>query len=327
MDNNLVTIAKQFDERTVSVEFLTDCRNTIHKATTSDRSFILRLSPQNYRTKAQIESELDFQKYLFDNGADVVNPIYCTSGERCLTAENGETHAIVSAFEYANGKDWDERNDKLPDVMQNIGKALGKIHRLSKDYTPVGVVKRRLWSEQQELTRAHDVFKNHSSVLLRKYTDFMEEMANSEMTSDNFGLTHGDYLMSNYFIGENNALSVYDFDECEYSWFAADLAICMRCYLFWTMNPADLPNKADEAEMMHYNLLLGYSEENTVTEDMVFGLEKYIKIRDYIELVQLLTQGELNEIEQTLHDMILDRVLYGKPFLEFSKERAKTLLH
>ena len=325
IENVLLETAKQFDRNAISVEILANCRNKIYKANCLDYSFVLRLSDEQHRSFKQIESELDFQKYLFDNGADVAKILQTESGENCLVVEMDNSCFIVSAFEYVIYKDWSERNDNSEETYILIGKALGKIHKLSKQYNPVSVEKRRLWSEQQELQKAGKLFKIYNAALYDKFTDFMCQMDREDKNIDNFGLTHGDYLISNYLIDDNN-IKVIDFDECEYSWYAADLAICMRCYLFWTEHPEDLPKKAKEAELMHYNLLLGYSSENKVTKDMVFDLEKYIKIRDYIELAQLLGQTELNDIEKTLFEMCIDRVLNNKPFLEISTEKPERFL-
>ena len=319
MYNILLNIAKQFDKNAISVELLTKCRNTIYKVDCADYSFILRLSSEHHRNAEQIKSELDFQKYLFDNGAAVAQPFQTESGETCLPLEMDNSRFICSAFEYVEGKSWDERKDNSEQIFIKIGAALGKIHKLSKEYKPVNVVKRRLWSEQQELLKA-DIFKKHSMELHDKYLDFMRQMDKEEKTKDTFGLTHGDYLVSNYLINDENDITVIDFDECEYSWFAADLAICIRAYLFWTENPAALPQKANEAEIMHYNLLLGYGSENKITKNMVYDLEKYIKIRDYIELAgQLSFEPEVFDdypIEKTLFEMNLDRILNDKPFFD-----------
>jgi len=239
---------------------------------------------------------------------------------------------VCSAFEYVNAKSWDGRKDNSAQLFIKIGAVLGRIHTLSKEYKPVNVIKRRSWNEQQELLQA-DTLKNHSAELYYKYLDFIGQMNDedkAEKNEDNFGLTHGDYLVSNYLIDDENNITVIDFDECEYSWFAADLAICIRAYLFWTENPAALPQKAEEAEMIHYNLLLGYGSENKITADMVYGLEKYIKMRDYIELASQCSFApetfDEYPIEKTLFEMNIDRILNDKPFLKFSTARAEKLL-
>ncbi|MDD4774066.1 MAG: phosphotransferase [Eubacteriales bacterium] len=327
MEKFLIEIAKQFYNYVISVEFLTKCKNSIYKVRCSDFSFILRLTEESHRNLKQIESELDFQKYLYNNGADVAKPLQTKLGKSCIIIEIDKLSYIVSAFEFVTGKDWNERVDNTEETFIIIGKALGKIHRLSKGYNPGNIEKRRLWSEQQELQKAGSIFRNHNTMLFNKFTEFMQLMEKEEKRGDNFGLTHGDYLVSNYLIDDHNNIKVIDFDDCEYSWYAADIAICMRCYLFWTEHPDELPMKSNEAEIMHYGLLYGYNFENKITKEMVFDLDKYFKIRDFIELAQLIIQDQLNDIEKILYDMCLDRIVNEKPFLDFNTEQAQKLLY
>lgn len=323
LEKYLLAIAKQFHANTVSVEVLAKCKNTVYKAYGSDGLFVLRLTEERHRSAEQIKSELDFQKYLFDNGAAVSKPLQTTAGENCLLLETKHSRHLVSAFSYIDAKNWDERSDS-EETFHLAGKALGKIHFLSKNYQPISVCNRRMWSKQQELLKAPSVFQNYSSVLYDQFENFMLQMNQAERNPDNFGLTHGDYLSANYLVGSDNRITVIDFDDCEYSWFAADLAIYLRCHLFWTEKPEDLPLKAKEAETLHYQFLSGYSTENKISNEMVTGLEKYIRIRDFIELAQLLTQKKRNTIERTLLKMNLDRVLNNRPFLIFDTSKAES---
>lgn len=293
----LIDIAKKYTQDVISVEFLARCRNLIYKADCRKYAFVLRLINKTNKDKEQIESELTFQNYLFQNGADVVRPLPSCFGDYCLSYHG----YWVSAFEYAAGKDWDERNDHNEKTFQLIGKALGKIHRLSKEYDP----------------NLYDVFVKH-----------MEVMDRFEKSPQTFGLTHGDYLMSNYLIADNK-IKVIDFDECEYSWYAMDLAICMRCYLIGS-SPESVSDKISEAEMMHYNILKGYSTENIINEQMIYELNALIRVRDFIELSQILERltkhEEICDMENKLLYADLERTIKGRPFMEFRTKKVETLL-
>jgi len=211
-ETTLLAMAKNFDKNAVSVKFLTKCRNSIYKVFCPDYAFVLRLTDEQYRTAGQIESELNFQKYLFDNGAAVVKPLQTESGKSCLPFEMNGSRFWVSAFDYIDGKGWDERSDNSEEIYITIGKALGKIHRLSKGYMPVGVEQRRLWSEAKEFQKAGELFKYYNSGLYDKFKEFMRQMETSEKNEDNFGLTHGDFLSSNYIFNEDNNITVFDFE-------------------------------------------------------------------------------------------------------------------
>lgn len=320
----LIDIAKKYTQDVISVEFLARCRNLIYKADCRKYAFVLRLINKTNKDKGQIESELTFQNYLFQNGADVVRPLPSCFGEYCLSYHE----YWVSAFEYAAGKDWDERNDHNERTFQLIGKALGKIHRLSKEYDPQKSVKRRLWSEQRELVNAPAIFKEYDPNLYGVFVKHMEIMDRFEKSPQTFGLTHGDYLMSNYLIADNK-IKVIDFDECEYSWYAMDLAICMRCYLIGS-SPESVSDKISEAEMMHYNILKGYSTENIINEQMIYELNALIKVRDFIELSQILERltkhEEICDMENKLLYADLERTIKGRPFMEFRTKKVETLL-
>ena len=132
-----------------------------------------------------------------------------------------------------------------------------------------------------------------------------------------FGLTHGDFLLSNYMIDRKNKVTVFDFDECEYSWFAVDIAICMHCYLIGA-KPMELTNKSEMAESMLYHLLLGYKITNTIGE-MISELQSFFRIRDYIYLSTILEkEGELSGWEKQFVETAMNRLINSDVFLDFN---------
>lgn len=322
VDSFIFEIAKKFNEYVLSVQYITTCRNIIYKAICKDSSFVIRLTDQSVRTKYQIESELRFQEYLYENGADVTKPLTTIHNEKVINCVIGTKQYYVSAFTFAEGLDWDERVDESPKVLYQIGKALGKIHKLSKRYNAENYI-RRQWYEQKELIEAPELFEKYDRELYHSFMGYIDQMKKLGNDRDRYGLTHGDYLMSNYMV-DKEKVTIIDFDECEYSWFAMDLAICIRCYLIGD-EPETVVEKVERAELIHYNLLLGYQSENTITSDMIYDLNKYIRVRDYIEIAQLIRIARqdrpLCDIEARLLKADLDRVLHDKPFIKYDLSR------
>lgn len=318
MNLTILKAAKEFDKSVLYVKHMVTCRNILYKAVSiKNNSFVIRLTDQQARTKEQLESELHFQDYLFKNGADVTRPLKTVKNEWVSDCIVDNRKYYVSGFTFAKGLNWYERDDKKPETFYQIGKALGKVHKLSKNYESTSY-KRRKWYEQQELANAPELFIDYSTELYNSFMCFVDEMKAIKNNQDNYGLTHGDYLMSNYLIDQDK-LTIIDFDECEYSWFAMDLAICIRNYLVGD-EPEKIHEKTDLAEMIYYNLLSGYQTEKSITDDMIYDLNKYICVRDYIEISQMLgliKKGRtLCDIENRLLKADIDRVLHGKPFLE-----------
>jgi len=154
----------------------------------------------------------------------------------------------------------------------------------------------------------------------------MAEMKNLPVESAGFGLTHGDYLLSNYMITGDNHITVFDFDECEYSWYAMDLAICMHCYLIGP-EPALLPAQAAVAEAMLYNLLRGYTSETPISREMLPRLQAFFKVRDFIYLSSILEKNQkLAGWNKAFAETCTERILNNRPFLEFDMGRALGVL-
>jgi Ser/Thr protein kinase RdoA (MazF antagonist) len=201
---DLLRIAEQYDSNALNLEFLRKSHNYTYKVICPDSSFILRLSSEQHRSKNQILSELDFQYYLHKNGASVVSPLITNENE-CIIPVLVDGHMFyATAFSWAEGLNWDNRSlDLTLDGLFNIGKELGKIHRLSMNYKPENVEKRRLWNENQHLVKAYEIFKAYDIKLYGAFIEYMDDMRALSKDESLFGLTHGDYLLSNYMIVKN----------------------------------------------------------------------------------------------------------------------------
>lgn len=323
----LLSAARQFLPGASRVAFLRESHNLIYRAECGQGgAFILRLTAEGHRGADEIAGELEFQRYLYENGAPVVTPL--PAGDRyVLPITAGGQIYSAAAFSLARGHNWDERCDHEPEIFFGIGKALGQIHRLSKAYIPAHAGRRRQWDESQHLRKAPALLRAYDSRLCGAFHSLMEEMKGFPADSADFGLTHGDYLLSNYMIDEDGRITVIDFDECEYSWYAVDLAICMHCYLIGP-EPALLHTQGDAAEAMLYNLLRGYVSETPIRREMLLRLQSFFKVRDFIYLSSILEKGKkLAGWDKAFAETCTDRILNGRPFLEFSMERALDLIN
>ena len=195
MNLTIFKIAKEFDKSVLYVKYMVTCRNILYKAVSiKNKSFVIRLTVQQIRTKEQLESELHFQDYLFRNGANVTRPLKTVKNEWVSECIVDDKKYYVSAFTFAKGLNWYERDDKNPETFYQIGKALGKVHKLSKNYE-VTSYKRRKWYEQQELANAPELFKDYSTELYNSFMSFVDEMKamkNSQDNGTNFEITECD---------------------------------------------------------------------------------------------------------------------------------------
>jgi len=326
---DLLQYAKQFDEKAMRIEFIKKSHNYAYKVVCHDDDFILRITSDHHRNSDQIASELDFQKYLHTNGAAVVSPLLTQDNKNILCFTHDNQKYFVAAFSMAHGQNWDNRGaDWTPERLINIGRELGRIHRLSRDYRPEHTEKRRKWNESQHIIKAYKIFRDYNADLYNCFIEYMDDMSKLSTGSDVFGLTHGDYLVANYMIDENDDITIFDFDECEYAWYATDIAIWMHCALI-AADPEALASRTEDAEMMLYNLVKGYISENKLCKDMIHNLQKLFLMRDYIYLSTIIEDRDRYRYSEWGNQFIstcLNRIFKKKPFLEFDMSKTLDLL-
>ena len=105
--------------------------------------YVLRISALGDRTVEDYLAETEFIRYLAENGAPVADVIPSVNGKLVERVEQDGITAFVSLFEYAKGMLLYDNGYRyregapLEEYFFNTGKALGAIHRLSRQYKPV----------------------------------------------------------------------------------------------------------------------------------------------------------------------------------------------
>ena len=108
-----------------------------------EKRYVLRISALGDRTEEDYLAETEFIRYLARNGAPVADVIPSVSGKLLECIEQDGNRVYISLFEYAKGMLLSDNGYRyregapLEEYFYNTGKALGKIHRLSKQFKPV----------------------------------------------------------------------------------------------------------------------------------------------------------------------------------------------
>ena len=306
----IMGFAQLYTTRVDDFELKQGGHNDVYLIRGSDE-FALRVTPASHRSAREIDSELNFMLYLKANGVPLAAPLRGIGGAYCY--ERGDN--IISAFALAEGEDFWGRTEN-PERLIEIGRALGKIHRLSMAYVPVGVQPRRQWDENPHLVKAAALFKEYGEWLSEAFEAFMGHVAQLRKDSDCFGLTHGDYLLSNYVFDQND-ITVFDFDECEYSWFVSDIAVCMLYYLIGG-DPGGIKRRAREAEEWFARITRGYLTENTIDNEQIEQMGLFLRMREYNLLSYNLERKSegFSKWQRDLVKGILHRIRHGKPFID-----------
>jgi Ser/Thr protein kinase RdoA (MazF antagonist) len=117
----------------------------------------------------------------------------------------------------------------------------------------------------------------------------LEALKKLPRDKDAYGLIHGDFNDGNFTVDYNNGnLTVFDFDDACYFWFAHELASAWEGGVGRTMFR---PLKERKVFMDHYfeQIMEGYSLENTLGDEWLARIPQFLKlvqIEEFLYFVQ-----------------------------------------
>ncbi|MGB0930956.1 MAG: phosphotransferase enzyme family protein, partial [Chitinophagales bacterium] len=221
------------------------------------------------------------------------------NGELIETIEAKEGYFLAYAFEKAEGR-LIEVKDWSADLLQEWGRVLGQMHRLTKDYTPSKPsYKRQEWFDDDVFVNRRKYIpadKKHEKAL-EVFDDLLKEIAALPKTKDSYGLIHDDLHHSNFFITPNQKIIPFDFDDCANHYFINDIAIVM--YHLMQNNKFDFlqKGKKENAKFVLLNLMEGYRKENSLDDFWLQKLPLFVRKRRalFLSLCYQVWKGEMNE--------------------------------
>lgn len=108
-------------------------------------------------------------------------------------------------------------------ILYKYGEALGQLHQLSSEYTPVEAAR---WSHKDVLEWMLSVLAEFpwEEAAVAEARLLIEYFSGQPVTTKNYGLTHYDFELDNVFYDEGtDTISAIDFDDAMYHWYAADI--------------------------------------------------------------------------------------------------------
>ncbi len=246
-----------------------------------ENRYILRISSLPDRTEEDYLAETEFVHYLTQNGAPVADVIPSVGGRLVECVEEDGKKSFISLFAYAKGMLMYDNGYRyrdgapLEEYFWNTGKALGAIHRLSKQYRPAH--RRAAFFDQFNMESIGRLIPDSYAELKQAIARRLEKYRTLPMDGEAYGLTHFDFCDGNYHVDmRTGEITVFDFDNCVYCWYMFDLAHVWTHGVGWYRHLAD-PEKRKEG-MKHYfdTVLEGYRSETEVSQELLEKLPLFI---------------------------------------------------
>ena len=211
----------------------------IYLVETGDRRYVLRVSHAHWRSRAEIEFELELLSFLHKHYIPVAHPLSTQDGQLTIEITAPEGNRYASLFTYAAGKV--AIGDLNKAQAQRLGETLAKLHRTAQNF-------------QCQADRPHLTVEYLLDDSLRDLSPFLPDAARSYMTEaiahiktqichlpqtlPIWSVCWGDPHSGNVHFTETNEITLFDFDQCGYGWRAFDIAKFLQVTLQAGLSPS-----------------------------------------------------------------------------------------
>ena len=260
------------------IQLLDSFESFIYEFEREGTGYILRIGHSFRKSAALIHGEVDWINHLARGGVSVARAIPSLSGE--LVEVIDDAHGgqfFVTAFIKAKGqKPWEA--GWTPTRYENYGRLLGQMHALAVDYQPVPAWRRPEWDDIS-LQFIEEYLPASEIIVHQNYRSVLEHIHALPKDNASYGLIHQDAHQNNFFIDEDGTLTLFDFDDCAYSWFISDIAIVLF-YISMDAEELGFPDSASFTHEFLTHFLRGYRQAYSLSPAWLKEIPVFLKLRE-----------------------------------------------
>jgi Ser/Thr protein kinase RdoA (MazF antagonist) len=158
---------------------------------------------------------------------------------------------------------------------------------------------------------------------LEKYLKLKSHLDNLPKSRESYGLVHQDAHAGNVFVDDKGGITLFDFDDCTYSWFINDISIV----LFYIVMGVEHQAAFTKEFMTHF--LRGYWAENHLEEEWLKEIPSFLNLRE-IDLYAVIHRSfNVDNIDHPRVAMFMKdrktRIENDVPYLNFDFSSLETL--
>ena len=210
--------------------------NKVYKVETSSAVFALRLHRKGYRTDPELWSELQWMDAVSNGGINVPKPIRSSRGQFMHSISDIQ----VDLLTWLSGQPMDQLQDVqlLPDLFQDLGKQMARLHNVSDQWMPPNEFTRCHWNRKGLLGdnplwgrfwENPGLNAQQREVFTRLRVRLNQHLAEIEDGLD-YGLIHADLVAANV-IFEREKTKFIDFDDSGYGFRLFDIATALMKHI------------------------------------------------------------------------------------------------
>jgi len=322
-DDILQLALRRYGINEKEIQILDSFESYIYKFKNDSGEFILRISHSIRRNEALIQGEVDWINYLADHGISVARAILSKTGKLVeVISDTEDGQFLATAFVKAEGEPPWER--WTPDLYESYGELLGKMHSATRQFLPILPERKRPDWDDPIFNFVEQFLPEDEFLARKKYKNVCDYVNSLPKNNETYGLIHQDAHGNNLFIDEVGKITLFDFDDCGYSWYINDIAIV----LFYNVVETDDWVAFTQAFMSHF--LRGYLRHCSLNLELLKEIPHFLKIRE-IELYAVIHRDfDITNIEHDwLNTFMKNRkynIEHDVPFIDYDFDSLKLLL-
>lgn len=263
------------------IHILDSFESFIYEFEQGKESYILRIGHSFRKSESMIQGEVHWINYLADRGVSVARAILSNSGKLVEVIDDGQGgQFLVTAFVRAEGQEpWEV--GWTPARYENYGQVLGQMHALAVEYQAVPGCGRPHWDDDS-MRFVESYLPASEAIAHQKYQSVLKHIYGLPKDKASYGLIHQDAHQNNFFMDGKGKITLFDFDDCVYSWFINDIAIVLF-YISMDAEELGYPNAASFTQDFMIHFLQGYRRSYRLNPAWLREIPTFLKLRE-IEL-------------------------------------------
>ncbi|MFC1936149.1 phosphotransferase enzyme family protein [Chloroflexota bacterium] len=297
------------------ISLLDGFESYIYEFNDDQGDYVLRIGHSSRRSPDLIKGEVDWINYLARNDVGAAGALESLGGN--LVEEVDDLHGglfLATKFVKAPGgpPDWQGWG---PDFLRDYGQLIGRMHRLSKRYrVPDPAWKRLEWDHPINLD-LESWLPETEQVANEKFNQLKSYLDTLPRDEESYGMIHQDAHGGNFFVDQSGKITLFDFDDCCYGWYAYDLAMV----LFYALVGRTSPDAYTSNFMLPF--LEGYRQENQIDAYWLAQIPYFLKLREIDLYATIHRSADVENLEHPWDIMYMDgrkqKIENDVPFVNF----------
>ena len=307
-----IEVLRRYQLKRSSVSLISSSESWVFQIASNPSSYILRLTPSSHRPYEMIRAEIDWINYLYSHGLRVARAIRFRGRELVEMVVADDTYVSAVVFEKAKGYT-PGYTDLDSDLIREWGNVVGRMHALARNYRPKDPIYSRAHWDQDDKFDIRRYIPRSQTTVFERFDALVTRLRKLPRDSMSYGLIHADLNPDNFFVNEQGQITVFDFDDCLYSWFLYDITAIVFAMV-------ENSRRVKCREQFVYDFLSafcdGYSKANSV-EDLTwnawFDLLKLQEFERYITIHRL---PELRRCDPSEYERLRYNIENDIPYLD-----------